>query len=517
MVLHLPIGLIAGLAAIEAAARLRRKPASREITRLLAWLAAGSAVLTAATGYVLSLEGEHGGATLSWHLRSGIVLAVVCVAMALAGFAKVRARPYRVLLLLTLGLLIPTGHLGASMTHGERFLVEPFAGGPAKPAATSLPSDATPAPGGVFATRIAPIFAERCIGCHGETRQRGGLALHTPETIARGGRDGPVFVAGKPRESEMVRRLRLPLDEDDHMPPAGKPQPTEEEIRAIESWIEAGAPFGAAVPALAPSDGDTIAGAATKRSLHDTGSDVPPADPTALTALRAHYVHVEPVAAGSNRLWVSFGATAATTDDAEAARLLEPLLPQLDTLSLGRCAVGDRTAAFLARADGLRRLDLRGTRVTDAGVAAISRLSGLEELVLAQTHLTDAAAAHLAAMPSLQRVYVWKSGLGAQAIATLRERRPGLHVDAGDAAEAAVEGKEPDITLTSGAPLPGQTATAAALGPINATCPVSGSPVDPRYVIVYKNRAIGFCCAKCPAQFWADPARFESRLPPAKP
>ena len=43
-----------------------------------------------------------------------------------------------------------------------------------------------------YATEIAPIFEASCIGCHGEKRQRSGLALHTPEAIATGADGGPV-------------------------------------------------------------------------------------------------------------------------------------------------------------------------------------------------------------------------------------------------------------------------------------------------------------------------------------
>jgi hypothetical protein len=48
-----------------------------------------------------------------------------------------RLAGYAVFLLLTLGLLIPAGHLGASMTHGPDFLFEPFdEPGPARECST---------------------------------------------------------------------------------------------------------------------------------------------------------------------------------------------------------------------------------------------------------------------------------------------------------------------------------------------------------------------------------------------
>jgi hypothetical protein len=50
------------------------------------------------------------------------------------------------------------------------------------------------------------------------------------------------LIAGKVFESPMIHRLLLPLYDDDHMPPDGKPQPTLTEIAALQWWIERGAP-----------------------------------------------------------------------------------------------------------------------------------------------------------------------------------------------------------------------------------------------------------------------------------
>src|SRR5690606_33286917 len=106
-----------------------------------------------------------------------------------------------------------------------------------------------------------------------------------------------------------------------------------------------------------------------------TPDTMPPLDPAALSALTEHLVHFEAAAPGSKLLSVNFAAAARQTDDAAAQRLLEPLLANLDTLSLSQCNVTDQTAALLANASHLRRLDLRATAVSDAGVAAIRHLT----------------------------------------------------------------------------------------------------------------------------------------------
>jgi mono/diheme cytochrome c family protein/YHS domain-containing protein len=432
-----------------------------------------------------------------------------------------------------------------------------------------------------YEATVRALLVERCGQCHGEDKQRGGLGLHTPASITEGGFSGPVLVAGKPAESLIIQRLKLPLDDDDHMPPKDQPQLTADQIAAVEAWILAGGKFdsaraepsdafapgpsapeasapstttkptaitGAAAEVAASRTGGSSAAARPARAPATTAPAAPSASPivnvaaadsAALAALQAHFVHVEPVVQGTNLLRLNFAAAAARTTDAEAVRLLEPVLEQIESLSLSRCRVGDETMALLAGAPHLRRLDLRASQVTDAGVAALARVSSLRELVLTGTRLSDEAVEHLLSMPSLRRVYLWKSGLGKDVVSRLRRQRPDLHVDAGDTPLATSIEVEPEIKFTSEAPLPqsqpagsvaantpstltpagasnsdsAPSSSAAKLVVVNTTCPISGKPVDARYSIVHNGRVIGFCCPNCPGQFWADPAKYEAKLP----
>ena len=50
----------------------------------------------------------------------------------------------------------------------------------------------------------------------------------------------------------MIYRLLLPLNDEDHMPPQGKPQPTLAEIAALQWWIDCGAPGDKTVGDLKP-------------------------------------------------------------------------------------------------------------------------------------------------------------------------------------------------------------------------------------------------------------------------
>lgn len=496
MVLHAPIGLLIGLVALEAMAVAGRRPLDPRIRSILAWLAAISAVFSAGAGLVLSLEDSYDASAVQLHQWLGIGVAAGCAAAAVmqqAGWTGA----YRTVLVLAAAAIVPAGHFGAGMTHGAGFLTAPFA------RHTPVAAPVSPLSGEVvaashYAAVIAPIFERRCVGCHGPSRQKGGLSLHTPDAITKGGKDGGVLVAGDPGASEMVRRLTLPVGDEDHMPPESKAQPTPQEVRAIEDWIKAGASFDAAgEPAVEKGAARAASGPAS-------------ADPVAIRAMRDALVHVEPVQQGSNLFFVDFSAVASRLSEAEIVRFLEPVREQVAELSLARSKAGDELMRLAAKMPNLTRLNVSGTDISDAGVAALAGHQRLSELVLTLDHLTDAAAASLAGMPALKRVYTWNSGMSEESLAGLRAHE--VMVDTGEAQVAKPLDAETEVTLTRTAPAPVAALAADALKPVNTVCPVSGQPVDPRYLVVYKGHVIGFCCPKCPSDFWADPDKFEAKL-----
>jgi len=106
------------------------------------------------------------------------------------------------------------------------------------------PAPPTPAIAGaptVYASRIAPLFTRSCVSCHSPAKIKGGLRLDTYAQLMDGGDDGSVIEPWLPRESDLVRRIKLPPDDDDHMPSNGKHPLSPDEIRTIERWIAAGA------------------------------------------------------------------------------------------------------------------------------------------------------------------------------------------------------------------------------------------------------------------------------------
>jgi mono/diheme cytochrome c family protein len=93
----------------------------------------------------------------------------------------------------------------------------------------------------VFADVLQPILTDRCSRCHGAEKQNHKLRLDSLERLLKGGESGPAVLAGKADQSEMIRRLLLPLQDKQHMPPKEEAQPSPGEIEVLRSWIDAGA------------------------------------------------------------------------------------------------------------------------------------------------------------------------------------------------------------------------------------------------------------------------------------
>jgi hypothetical protein len=140
-------------------------------------------------------------------------------------------------------------HLGGSLTHGSDYLTR-YAPEPIKKLLGVVdrkkisPSAAIKDPLRlpVFADIIAPVLEKNCVACHGPDKSKAKLRLDSFAGLMRGSKNGAIFKPGDAEYSELVQRTLLPQASDDHMPPAGKPQPTADDLALLGWWIDAGTP-----------------------------------------------------------------------------------------------------------------------------------------------------------------------------------------------------------------------------------------------------------------------------------
>jgi uncharacterized membrane protein len=239
VLLHLPIGFVVAAVLLEFW-RWRRPSTDGAWLhgRLLATNALAS-VLAAATGLILASTGGYSEDLLSLHRWAGVGCAGLAIAAWLAHERGGPALARGTLAALFLATVV-TGHLGATLTHGPG--VTAWWGLGAKPAAEP-PASARFA-GTPFGDTIAPILERSCLECHGPAKNRGRLRLDTRAAALAGGKSGrPGIAPGDPALSEVLRRVKLPREHDDAMPPEDMPGLSPDEIAVLETWIATGAPW----------------------------------------------------------------------------------------------------------------------------------------------------------------------------------------------------------------------------------------------------------------------------------
>lgn len=240
MLVHLPIGFLILLGILEAAAL---RPRLKHLTSSSRAILVATVPVTVASifcGWLLAGNGDYDEHLLFWHRWLGVGIgaaAVVLLILHRVGWFKA----YRAILAVTLVLVAVGGHFGGSLTHGSSYLSLASLTGTRE--TTRNPVPAIPlASQAFYDAAVQPVFAKYCVSCHGPDKSKGKLRLDSLDQVLKGGDSGPVFVAGEPSQSLLLKRLHLPLDDDDHMPPDPKPQPSAEQMALLEWWIAMGAP-----------------------------------------------------------------------------------------------------------------------------------------------------------------------------------------------------------------------------------------------------------------------------------
>lgn len=244
-----------------------------------------------------------------------------------------------------------------------------------------------------FAKSIQPLLEKRCLECHGAGKQKGDLRLDTKEAALKGGSDAKAFVPGKPDESDMLRRISLPADHDDIMPPKGDPL-TKEQIELVKKWILEGAtwPEGLVLGGEKKDDHGVAGGKGRRKPGQEFANLTPTkdtaAEDAAIKKLGTLGISVRPIA--QNLQWKEATVRPQDTNKtAEAVALLKDI-PSLVDLNIAKLNLKDDDLKSIAALKNLQRLQLENNPITDAGLAHVAGLVNLEYLNLYNTQVSDA-------------------------------------------------------------------------------------------------------------------------------
>ncbi|NNM86186.1 MAG: hypothetical protein HKL96_10580 [Phycisphaerales bacterium] len=521
LLLHLPIGMLLLLAALELLGRFHRFKQVREARGAILTLAALSALATAICGWLLASAGGYNATLLFWHRWLGTAVAVFCCATWLAWRFN-RLIIYQCGLWTAVALLLVAAHLGGSLTHGSDYLTEYappviqrlLGHAPRHQATRQVVAD--PERLVVYRDIISPIFTTDCISCHGPDKQKAGLRLDTFAALMKGSHDGPVIAVGEADRSVLVQRLTLGAGDRHRMPPAGKPGPTNDQIALIRWWIRSGAKPFATVAQLPQTSG--VADILDKLyPSPDALKPLPRDQALALaTKIAAHeHVVIRPETATSK--WLDCNANLYKSfSDKQVANLL-PLAANLRSLNLGRTLVSDAAMTAVGKMTNLHRLSLNSTAITNAGLKKLRHLRHLSYLNLYGTKVSDAGLTCLRQMPRLRRVYLWHTLVTAAAASQFSKTMTDTdQINRWDAQIARLQQRIAEarvqVLLGAGSSTARAAAASSAVRPINMVCPNSGRPINPMITVLYHGKLIGFCSSHCKELFLKNPKPFLAKL-----
>lgn len=422
IVLHLPIGMLLGVAAWElwrAWRGRRREVLIGQPAVFLAWISVLGSAAAIGTGLAHELELADQADAIWLHKWLGIAAGIMSLFTAILASAAHRSetraakaeapsrtrttRVYRGVLFLTIAVLLPAGHFGGDLTHGEGFIFEPLVrarAGDQTPEGEQAGTGAGPIDGGDNATILAgaanarEVLATFCASCHGSPRVRGGLRVDSTENMLRGGNTGPAIMPGDPDASLLMQRMLLPLHDDHHMPPSDRPQPSVEDVDAVRNWIR-GMGGAASAPALAATGNTGVNGGVTDPGAEPSGQAGTPESGRSSPAF-------------PNPASVSMGldlSTMSGLDDTRAIAILHSMDGAVTSLSVAGTNVTDTLVVWLESTPRLQSLDLSGTRVTDACVQSLAVMPALTRVTLARTEVSADAIDWLSfARPELEIV-----------------------------------------------------------------------------------------------------------------
>jgi uncharacterized membrane protein len=439
LVVHLPIGILLMALLLQWLSGKKKYESFHAAVPFLLLCGMISAIAACISGYMLSLSDDYNNNVVGWHKWMGICVAVASVLLYVKERKIKFARQLRFLPAVLFVLVVITGHLGGLLTHGSDYLTEPLADIFSDSKTTNAVIKPLPDVQEAVAYRdiIQPILQARCYTCHGKGKQKGKLRLDDSVSIMKGGEDGEVIDVHHTEQSEMIKRLLLPVDNDDHMPPREKPQPTESQINLIRWWIADGADFNRKVKDMPQGESikprllalQEVPEIKVKR-IAVPETPVEKADAVALERLKARGIIILPVANGSNYLSANFITHSMVTN--EDIDMLLPLKKQLIWLKMGFTDLNDEKMSRLKQLTNLTRLSVEHTTVSDKGIAGLGSNTRLQYLNIVGTDVTARGLSQLINLKELRNVYAYRTKIILTECKDLTDALPDIRIETGN-------------------------------------------------------------------------------------
>ncbi len=482
LLVHIPIGLIFLVIAMEVFGRFPGQSHIRETAPFVLWMNFLGAIGATVLGFLLMEIEQYAGKAMDLHLWTGLAVVVTSF---FALLFKLNRLEFGYLGSLGAAALMVSaaGHYGGSMVHEADYLSE-YAPEPLQPLILAgladpkadkkqaeeplaegeePPAEIPVAEQLVYADYVVPVLEKTCNECHNENKIKGKLRMDQHDLLMVDSTSSgyPAVVPGDAEDSEIIVRVTLDPDDDEFMPTKGDPL-TDDEVELLRLWIDAGAtqeltvaelgeeavvlPIISAVAAIHSSDSSLEVPATTDETADATASiwDSLSEDErkermdAAKEAAKTMNVALMPLSADDDRLTINVLNGAANFGDEQLAQL-EPIAERIAWLNLAKSQVTDEGMKTVAKMPALEKLHLDRTSITDSGVAHLAGLRQLSYLNLYDTQVTDQIFAVLPTMPALKKLFVWQTEVDPKA-ARQFEKSVNLEINTGiDLKEAAIQ------------------------------------------------------------------------------
>lgn len=411
LLVHLPIGILVVAFLMELYFRKKDSEMVNHIITFTLAVAAASTVLSVASGWLLGEDGGYDGTLLFRHRWLAVALAIGSILLyIIKKYQKTWSKNmYLPLFIAVMGLLGLTGHYGGSMTHGEDYL---YNNGTTEKVVITNVDKAL-----VFNDIIMPILDNKCTGCHNPNKVKGGLIMTNREQLLKGGESGSLLIAEKGEAPRLVHHIKLPMEDEDHMPPKGKLQLTDQEIQLLEWWIGHDNCFDCLAGTLDKTEriSDILYSlekdTSTRALIAEKVSMVPE---NWLASININNPIITKLAEKNPLLIVNLsGNKSVGKNDLKA---LKKYAGNIVELNLGNTNFNDTISSYLTTFKNLTKLQLQNTKITDKSMEAIGDLKHLESLNIYGTDITDQGLEKLTSLNGLKTLYPWNSKISKEAL-----------------------------------------------------------------------------------------------------
>lgn len=434
LIIHFPIVLVLLILILEVLGKINILKVPKFLLGLIFGASLISCLISLILGFLLYLTGEFTGEIVRQHLWGGVLLTfTISLAIFLfLSFHQSKSQTvysaFIIILILANLTLIYTSHQGGSLTHGKEYLVEYF---PIKP--QQLEWEQKPIEEMLIYDDVIMAFMDRkCMSCHNENKAKGGLILTSFEDLVKGGKgDHPSLVVNSSLESEVFRRVNLPTNDGDFMPPEGKSPLNEKEVSLLKWWIDNGADPQLRVieASLNPEIESVVQAYLTELETQQRNWYLQKLGTENLIESIGNIGNVELTIDpyDEKSIFISMKFPPSSFGDNDFLNL-QPIFQNVTKASFIGSDLTDDAFYHIGQMTSLSELYLQQTQIKGEGLSQLSRLVNLQLIDLSKTKISDGYLLNILMLPALQDVYINETSISKEVIDALKEIKPALNI-----------------------------------------------------------------------------------------